>query len=518
MKAFLIVALSLFCINTFAYQVYFGEAEKSDKRNRINLLGTINGKVYIYKSKMMPLGVEKHELFQYDPNTLGTVNEAKLDIKRKNLERMVIFSNKILIFQSEKESKTGTQRVWYDIYDAQTLALQQGNIELVQIEYKKGLFSKLNSFTIIMSEDESKLAIYYDLPYEKGKPEKFGFVIYNQEMKRLYANQTELPVQDELMTLGAPHISDDGKFYMSSKEVTEKGLFGTPKSVKHHIYHVKESGELIDNQIALPERYIYEYSYHTNDAGELICTGLYGEEKRRGVNGGFYIRLNSDNSGVLSADYTSFPDEFITAGWSDRQKKKSKKKKNKGKGGPTLYNYDIRALVTLDNGGAVFVAEQYYVVVSSYTDANGNTRYTYHYYYNDVVILKLNGEGKFEWYAKLPKYQHSTNDNGYYSSFAFHASKDKLYFMYNDNMKNYEDGNAVGGKTYATSFRSNKKNVTSLAEINISDGQLSKKKLFGKADLGTIAVPKIHFSDRQADILYIFGKKKRKERLGKIVF
>ena len=518
MRILILLSLSLFTINTFAYQVYFGESEKSDKRNRIDLLGTINDKVYIYKSKMMPLGVEKHEIFQYDPNTLVVAKEAKLEIKRKNLERIVIFSNKILIFQSEKESRTGTQTVWYDIYDAQSLMLKQGNIELVQIEYKKGLFSKLNSFTIIMSEDESKLAIYYDLPYEKGKPEKFGIVVYDENMTKLYANQTELPVQDELMTLGIPHISNDGKFYMSSREVTEKGLFGIPKNVKHHIYHVKETGELIDNQIVLQDKYIYEYTYHTNDKGELILTGLYGEAKRTGVNGGFYIRLNKDNAGVASADYTSFPDEFITAGWSDREKKKADKRKDKGKGGPSLYNYDIRAMVTLDNGGAVFVAEQYYVVVTSYTDANGNTRYTYHYYYNDVIILKLNGEGKFEWYAKLPKYQHSTNDNGYYSSFAFHASKEKLYFMYNDNMKNYEDGNAVGGKTYPTSFRSNKNNVTSLAEVNILDGKMSKKKLFSKGELGTIAVPKIHHSDRVANILYIFGKKKRNERLGKIVF
>ncbi|MBD3635892.1 MAG: hypothetical protein HUJ25_01010 [Crocinitomicaceae bacterium] len=516
--------LVVFCVflsipQSFAYNVEFGEAERSDKRHKITMLGNVDGKLYIYKFKAMPLGVEKHTIFQFDPNSLSSTNEFELDLKSKNLETISIFNGKILIFQKERISQDNQARLYYDVYEANTMKKVKENVELASYEYKRVFFGNYESFKVLFSEDESKLAIYYDLPYEKGDAEKFGFKVFDQELNELYGNkETKLPMLDDLMHLGSPYIANDGRFYISALETLEKGFFGQPKSVSHIIFGVDDQGELVEHKLDLPNRYIYDYTFSQNSKGELVCTGLYGDKGKSGVSGGFYLRLNSETRELEQDNYREFPDEFITSGWSDRAKKKAKKKKDKGKGSPKLYNYDIRAIVTLEDGGAVFVAEQFYIVITTYRDANGNTRTTYHYYYNDIIVMRLDGKGEFKWHTKIPKYQHSTNDNGYYSSFAFHVGQEKLYFMFNDNIKNFEDGNATGGRTYPTSFTSNKKNITSLAEINLSDGKFSKNKLFGKADLGTIAVPKIHFSDYNANVLYIYSKKKRMERLGKITF
>ncbi|UKN02178.1 hypothetical protein K6119_01430 [Paracrocinitomix mangrovi] len=519
-KLFLMSCLLMSAL-TFAYEVNFGPAETSAKRNRIQLLGQINGKIYVYKFRALPLGVEKHTLHQFDPQTLEIANEVDLDIKNKNFEGMRIFNGKILIFQTEKDKDAGTVNMYYDVYDHKTMSPVKSNIQVAQYEFQKKLFNRYGSFSIHLSEKETKFAAYYNMPYEKGAEEKFGFSIYNENAEKMYSVEAKLPVNDELMHLGGPHVSDKGTFYISATEVTEKSFFGRPKDVIHHIYKINDKGELKDYKIDLPNKYISQYSYSTNENEDLICSGLYGNRDNRtsGVDGGFYLRIDGSTGDIAESSFKDFPLDFITAGWSDRAKEKAEKKQSKGKGNPTLYEYDVRDIVPLDDGGAVLTAEQFYIRVVTTRDPNtGATRTTYYYYYNDIIVMKLNKEGKFDWYAKIPKYQVSTNDGGYFSSFSFHVGNGKLYFMFNDNMKNYTKGNVVGGKTYAASFASNKKNVTSLVEMNISDGKYTKNQLFGKSELKTIAVPKIYHSDRKENVLFIYGKKSRQERLGRIKF
>jgi hypothetical protein len=45
-------------------------------------------------------------------------------------------------------------------------------------------------------------------------------------------------------------------------------------------------------------------------------------------------------------------------------------------------------------------------------------------------------EGNIDWAVKVPKRQHTTNDGGYYSSFAMHVTEDNIYLLFNDNGKN----------------------------------------------------------------------------------
>ncbi|MEX1003281.1 MAG: hypothetical protein WDZ35_14270 [Crocinitomicaceae bacterium] len=502
---------------SLGYEVKFGPTEQAGKRGKTLIIGEFNGNIYVYKYKSLPLGVEKHYIHKYNANSLETIEQKEIDIKAKNFEGIYLINDKLVIFEREKDIKNNLQKLFYHIYNPNTLSIEKSSIKIAEFEFERKLFSSKGGFNVVPSENRTKFAVYYDLPYNKGEAEKFGVAVFSGDFDVILDASVTLPSPDELMSLGNPYLSNDGRFYISATEVSEKRLFRLPSEIKHHIFEVSEGGKLNDYLIDLQEKYIYDYTYETNPEGNLVCSGFYGEPKRDGVAGGFFLRINKVSRAIEEASFKDFPLEFITAGWSDRSKKKAKKRKDKGKGNPTLYSYDIRNVVALDDGGAILTAEQYYVRVVTYRDANGNTRTTYYYYYNDIIVMKLNNSGKFDWYAKIPKFQVSTNDGGYYSSYSFHVGKEKLYFMFNDNIKNFEKGDVVGGKTYAANL-GNQKNVTSLVEMNISDGKMNKKKLFSKSELKTIAVPKVYHSDRQLNTLYIFSKKKRKERLGLIRF
>lgn len=516
MKKLTFLAVFLCHIVGYSYQITFGEIEKTGK-GYSSILGRIDDAVFVYKVKYT--GIQEIKILKYNPTTLSVVQEKVIEVKFREFSSMEIINDKIFVFVDETNKSENYQRLYYNVYDPKSLNLIKSNVEVAKFELNKGgLIKREGNFNIIKSDNESRFAAFYNMPFKRGEQERFGVSIFDDSFAKLEEHQFVIPVLDELLYLGVFHLANSGKFYLAAKEVTDKNMFGSPSAFRHHIYQVREGGELVDYSIELPEKFIYDYSFSTDDNDNLICSGFYGVGAGKGVGGGFYLKIDGESKASTTLKFKDFPDEFIMAGWSDKAVKKAEKNQEKGKGDPVLYNYDIRNLETTEDGGAVLMAEQFYIKVRTYTDSKGNTRTIYYYYYNDIIVLKMDAQGEFSWYTKIPKYQVSTNDGGFFSSYSFHQDKSHLYFLFNDNIKNYEDGNVVGGKTYATNFGSSKYNVTSLTTLNLETGEAQKEQVFGKVDLKTIAVPKVYSSDQQSNMLYIYSKIRTSDRLGLIDF
>jgi len=496
------------------YPVKFGPSEKGARYSAISLLGKAGNNTMVFRSN-----IGNSKLVKFDPSLskeLETKIDFKLDNKTRSFEGMSLFRDKVILFTSYKDKKTKMKKLYYDVFSASTLSLISKGKEIVSYNANSKMFRSSGGFDIFYSEDESMMGVIVYVPYEKKGKQKFQAVVFDDQFNEVSKESYELPVLDSKMALGRAHLSNSGEFFIAAAEyLGEKKIF-KPSKIKRHIYQLDEGG-LIDHVIKLKNKHIYSYTFKTNEYNDLILAGFYAEESKRGVAGTFYLRFDSKENEVDSENSQAFSDDFITQGWSDRAKKKASKKKKE----PVLYKYSLRELVATDDGGALLVAEQYYSVTRTYRTSNGGTRTVTYYYYNDVIVSKMDDQGEFQWNKKVRKYQVSTNDGGYYSSFAFHSDKDNIYIMYNDNMKNYdESGKAkpVDAKIVPTSFASNKKNVTSIVTIDINTGELKKEQLFNKKETGTIAVPKIHFSSKDEDKLFFYTKKGKKERLGQISF
>ena len=149
-------------------------------------------------------------------------------------------------------------------------------------------------------------------------------------------------------------------------------------------------------------------------------------------------------------DYYEIPLDIINQNLRARKVKKNKKKESKNKT-VGLSNLEPRSLYIHDDGSMIIVGEQYYVVVHTSTDANGNTHTSYTYHYDDILVTKINKDGSLAWMRKLPKRQHSKRVTGS-MSFKLVEGVDDLYFVYMDNIKNLGLGDVevperhVGGK------------------------------------------------------------------------
>lgn len=247
---------------------------------------------------------------------------------------------------------------------------------------------------------------------------------------------------------------------------------------------------------------------------EIICTGFYSLSNSSGIKGAYYLRINTNDKKVLVQSFKDFSFSLITENMTEKQKKKAKKKEEKGKE-LEMYSYDMKDIVLREDGSAILVAEQYYMYVSTYTTtSNGvtTTHYVYHYYYNDILVININTKGEIEWSQKIPKYQHTVNDGGYYSSYAMSLVGKDLYFVFNDNPKNLM--NTDNNRIY--SYAGVKNNVAVMVKID-GLGKMTKEALFIAKDAGVIIRPKVssQINDNQ---MILYGQYKKKERFVKLTF
>lgn len=490
-----------------SYPVKFGPVLKGT-RSYISILGEASNNIIVKRGLTFLKFTKKLAIAQQKDIVLKNGN------KERRIERVSIINEKIVIFSSFKDKKLKIKTLYYDIFNPKTLARIGTTKELASFEEKKGLFKPKGNFRVVFSDDNSIVAVFINLPYKKGGKEKFNYIVFDDDMEELNKGNIELPMLDSKLRLGNIHVTNDGELFIGAVETMGDKQSGY--ETKNHIYLLADE-ELIDNTFDLPDgKFLANFTFKTNEEGDLILVGYYSQKEFRGIRGAFYLRYNVGDQNIEEFNTSQFPDEFYVEGFTDKQKKKANNKKKK----PTFNRFIIRQLVPTVDGGGVLVSEQYYYTVHTYRTSNGATRTVYTYYYNDILVSKLNDEGSFDWNKKIRKYQVSQNDGGYYSSFAFHYDKNNLYFMYNDTKKNYtEAGKPLpdGEKLFRTNF-GKKKNVTSIITINIEDGNKRKEQLFGKADIGTIAVPKIHYSEEEDNSLYFYTKIGKKERLGQVSF
>jgi hypothetical protein len=252
----------------------------------------------------------------------------------------------------------------------------------------------------------------------------------------------------------------------------------------------------------------------------MTFTGLYGDAERgnSGIKGIFYFRLDFDKKEIIDEGFEKFSKDFITQDWSEREIERANRREANGKSAPQLFNFDIRETITLEDGSIIGMLEQYYVRQVTSNDYRSNmTSSTFYYYYNDLIVYKIQPNGTFEWVKNIPKSQVSVNDYGYYSSVARFATDDKLVIFFNDNSNNYDEKGVWNKNEYTSSFRK-KTNTVAKVEVGLKDGVVERNTFFDRAETSALAVPKLFEIDYKNKEMLIYLIINRKEKFGLLNF
>lgn len=503
--------------------IWGNEYKQSKKSTLSDVVGYDDTGIYALKFKAGGVyGLNsKYTLEHYDNEmNLSKSYELILEEGKKNrdLEFISILDNNLYLFSSFRNQKLKKKFLFVQTVDNNTLKPNNDLKKISEIDYKG--YSKYNSgtFNLEYSNDSSRVLVYYHLPYDKGENEKFGIHVFDNKFELLWEKEITLPFEEELFTFEDFEVSNDGDVYLLGILFNEKMKTkrkGKP-NYKYLILNYFDNGNQINEYpISVEGKFLSEMQIAINQSKDIICGGFYSEKGVVGINGSYFLRLDGTTKEIVSTNFKKFDIDFITQNFTARKEKKAKKRDAKGKD-QELFQYDLDEIILKSDGGALLVGEQYYVniVTTTTTSANGGTttttKYTYHY--NDIIVINLSPEGTIDWNVKIAKKQITTNDNGFYSSYALSVVNDKLYFVFNDNPKNlYYKGD---GKYY--NFTRGKDALAVLVELDL-DGIQDREALFSTSQANILARPKVckQISKNQ---LIIFGQRKKTQRFAKVTF
>ena len=378
-------------------------------------------------------------------------------------------------------------------------------------------------FDVVLSANREFFAVVWQVPGKKETHDLYGFKIFSKDLELKNDGEYPLPFDPDLSEIHSHHVSNSGDYFMAVTEYTEGNkvtLFRNRLNYKAlHIYHIAEDG-LQDFKLDLDGKRVEAMTMSSDDNGIFTITGLYGKIDESGVVGVFNQRVDLKSGQKVMEGFKEFGEDFITEDWSERDKKRQERREERGKEEPQLYNYNMREVKMLEDGSVIGTMEQYYVQVRTYTDSrSGQSSSTYYYYYNDIIAYKINPSGEFDWIEKVRKYQVSMNDGGPFSSYESFVDSDKVVFIFNDNVQNYDESGIFldNDKLYTANY-GRKRNVVALAEISLETGELTRRTFFDRSEIDALAVPKLFDVNYATGEMILYSIWGRKEKLGILRF
>lgn len=393
-------------------------------------------------------------------------------------------------------------------------------ILLAEYEIPKGM-SKY-PIKVIQSKDKNYFAVLWLLVGKKKENDVYGYAIFDKKFKPIDKGEYEVPIESRYSQITDHLLSNTGHYFFTVKEFTknENRGYGQPDLIYKamHIFQASNEDGLEKYTMNVQGRRIEAMSINTDDSSKFVITGVYGPNEFRGVQGIFFMDLDFKNQRVIREGFQEFGKDFITEDWSEKEINRIEKLEAKGKDEPALYNYQMREAQILPDGSLIGIMEQSYVVVRSFSDVRSMVTFSYTYYFNDIIVFRINEAGTFQWIEKVKKSQVSTNDGGPYSSFASIIDGSTVRLIFNDNIDNYnEEGNYIANRAYPSRFNI-KHNAVAMTEIDIATGQQKRYTLFGRKDTKTVAVPRQFKIDLNTKEMLLFSEYNGKELYGIMKF
>lgn len=377
--------------------------------------------------------VKKQETIILPENSDDFANEGFFSVK-----------NDFFWFYSTWDRKTKTERLFALPFDKKALKFNSPEVKLVET----GRLDPVNKYSFYYSTDSNRLLVTYRVkPKErrdKLSRDIIGFNLFDDKMNKIYAGEIEMPYSEYDMNNMDYEIDSRGNIYMLAEVRINNSLDGEVNHEKgadnlyrYELIRVNQSNNTLQAiKINLDNKYTNSVLLAEDLNHDIVITGYYSDKRNSaGSNGAYIIRLEYEGKTVkdIKTTYCEFPAEVLKAYETERTKKKMEKKEDKGALEASNLSFD--RIVFNEDGSVLIIGEEYYVV--SHTYYNGRTSYTtYTYYYNDLLILKADKNGKTLWCNKIPKQQSGSGTADL--SYHHHSYNGEDYFFYLDNIKNID--------------------------------------------------------------------------------
>ncbi len=448
--------------------------------------------------------------------------EIELKYKKKDLvfEDIQLVGDQLILFTSFKNRKKKTHYLFAQSISKKSLKPRKDMVVVSQVPTRRQ--GGLGTFDIDFSRDSSKFVVLSQLPYQTNTPEKYKIKVMNSSLEEEWTEDITLPYKDEAFSIEKFGVDNEGNVFILGliyKDGRRRMKRSGKPNYQYTLLTYSKGGNFApEYKIDLQDQFITDLTFQIQKNGDPLCAGFFSDRNSYSIRGIYFFKISKETGDVYNVSMEDFEFDFLTELMSNRKKKRAERaeQNNDEKRQAELFQYDLDKVVPRSDGGALLVAEQYYITTQNerFRDVYGywQTRISYEYHYNDIIVVNISPEGVIEWSTHVPKRQQTSNDGGYFSSYAIAVTSKAIYMVFNDNGKNF-DKNRNRDRLFAYN---GSRSIVTLAEVK-ADGSLTKYPLFSNREEGIITRPKVCRQSGRDEII-IYGERNRKYKFATVKF
>ncbi len=401
---------------------------------------------------------------------LRLLKKSMIDLKEgKNqmqFEGVHLVNNKLTCFASFQNVKQKKHYLFIRKLDHETLQPEGDLKPIGELDYSG--FSRYNNtiFQYEISDDSSKVLVFYTFVSRKNEVLKFGMYIFDNEFNELWKNENVSPRHvGGVFSYEMFKIDNQGNVYLLGKHYTDKGNYFDEASFRKrgftssetyfadvpnytyqlYVYMNRGIGEAYTD-ITLPGKFIRSLNFTPESPDKVICFGIWSAPSTISAKGGFMFSLDAANRQAGDLLEFELDATMIEQGFSEKELNRFKRSmKNKDEWDP--FNYLISDLKTFENGDRYFIAEQF--LQGEKEEYQGKTTVIKPLFmHNDLYVFRIksdNTPGRIDRISKRQYFLVTSRFNSYHVE----EMGGNLFFLFNSipRRDNYTR-RAILGETY----------------------------------------------------------------------
>lgn len=492
----LLIVWMLAIVPVMAQEITWGPEQSQNTRNTVErIIGEDNNGIYVLRYKFKLLGGVTPVVEHYNKQMVLTYATPLKSLASRNISinNFWQFNNKLYIYFSKYNGFKSKQELFFQEVDKKT-GLLAGAAERIASVASLAR-TDIGTLQYAAATDSSRAVIFSSSNlggglFQRSKPATFTLHVVDKDFKLIWNKYITVPYDEDLFSVEKVEVDRQGNAYVLARVYkTRKERESGEANYFYKVLAYEAEGEKTTTyDLDLKDKTITDITFKVNRKNQLTCAGFYSERRNsNSMKGTCFFTIDTEAKTVITEKIQAFEEAFLAKLMSNRQARK----------GRELYKYYLDEIILRSDGGAVLIAEQYYVVTQTYYSGVGvnrvqNVSYTYHY--EDIIILNINPDGSMAWATNVPKQQQSSTRA--FSSYAQMIVKGKIHFIYND----YISRRAP--VMHAT--------VNTAGEVSISE-------LFNNKEEGILTKPPLCKQTSKNEMV-IYGERGKRFKFGKIDF
>ncbi len=406
---------------------YFNTTRKT---NFTGFIGKNSSTIFTVDYLQINRKKQELNLRRFDPSDLQLVDSKNLysiiDENFYNEPNEIFFQNDtIYLFSDVKGLKNKFNLISLETFNQygdliakkiiDTLNLDDKYTISEAVEKEGFIIAKHNRFENIFEQTIELIAI-------GGNAE----ILWNKEIKSPISIQS-LTIEKILYSVNAPvYILCDYGFELGRETTLDNSELINSKYALWGYDPKKKFLKEFD--LRIKNRWINGIELKFNSKSELLVSGFMNETRNYSIDGVFSLKINSEMQ-VQTSNYYKYKRSFYSKFVDTKRLNKTKE----------LDDIVLRDCIILEDDSYFVLGEHFYQFTERNYDPRTNiTTTTENYNYNSIVAAYFDSNGVHMWTDRIPKFQHTVNDFGYFSSFSTMQSDDEVHLFFNDTDRNNE--------------------------------------------------------------------------------